>query len=384
MKVAKYNKQAETNEAEAPRKLSSSEKAKGGMIRKVLFVDDDPILRSALEKRLSTCADDFLFFTAGDGFEAVKLLKEHPFSLVILDLIMPRMDGMSLLGHLHEHFPDVPTVIVSSMPPEQLRALANHAGVVKAYSKPFRADALIDTIAKVLRREAEGGIMYSISPSVFLQLMEMDQKTCTIRIIDNTSGMGGILFFSEGRLLDARIGLERGIEAAYRAFSFDPATIFIRNTCPPLADRINSDLGPIIMRAASLRDEAEGDGNWDEEDEPSSTLDNFFARNSPSDQPKHVSSQQEQLAEQFRTILSKKFGRDFALRIAKKPYDSKTLTARLNELGTASGFSSCKGVIGDRPDQTIRFLLPTRPPLWLEVDRSCPRDALMRLLISVK
>ena len=70
------------------------------MIRKVLFVDDDQILRTAIEQRLSRQSDSFGLVTAVDGFDAVGKLKEHPVSLVVLDLVMPRMDGMSLIEHL--------------------------------------------------------------------------------------------------------------------------------------------------------------------------------------------------------------------------------------------------------------------------------------------
>ena len=87
--------------------------------------------------------------------------------------------------------------------------------------------------------------------------MEMDAKSCTIRIIDKASRQGGILYFHEGQLLDARVGALHGIEAAYEVFSWDSATIFMRNECEPRANTINSELTPIIMKAVGMKDEAE-------------------------------------------------------------------------------------------------------------------------------
>jgi len=350
------------------------------MIRKILFVDDDPILRLAVEKRLETCADDFLLLTASDGFEAVKLLKEHPFSLVILDLVMPRMDGISLIGHLKENYSDIAIVIISSMPADELQSLATDTTVIRALQKPFRADDLIDAIEIALHHEADGGIMYAISPSVFLQMMEMDQRTCTIRILDDASGEGGILFFSEGRLLDARIGLIRGIEAAHRVFSFDSATIFIRNDCPVVADNINSDLTGIIMRAVSLRDEAEGADGFDEDGASGSS----FAGDSVLPKELPTPPEIDRLVERFRALLIKNLGQDYGLQVSAAANNKPLLLNRLQALGEASGFAALRAVVGDEGRDTIRLLLPTRPPLRLELAASCPRDTLLRLLSPTK
>ena len=68
------------------------------MKRKVLFVDDDQILQRVTEKSLSAFNDQFELVVANDGFEAIKILEKIQVSLVCMDLIMPRMDGMGLLS----------------------------------------------------------------------------------------------------------------------------------------------------------------------------------------------------------------------------------------------------------------------------------------------
>ena len=70
------------------------------MVRKVLFVDDDQILRAAIEQRLGSYNDRFHLVTAVDGFDAVGKLKVHPVSLVVLDLVMPRLGGRETFGDL--------------------------------------------------------------------------------------------------------------------------------------------------------------------------------------------------------------------------------------------------------------------------------------------
>lgn len=227
------------------------------MVRRVLFVDDDEILRLAVEGRFRSFGDVFSLITARDGFDAVKILAKVSVSLVVLDLIMPRMDGMSLLAHIRENYPDIPVIIVSSMAAKDIQELARANSVEDYFEKPFLADELGAAIIRNLQAEADGGTMVDVSPTVFLQLMEMDGKSCTIRIFDNKTGDGGVLYFLDGELLDARIGKLHGIDAARKVFTWEHATVYMHNHCEPRENVIQSGLQSIIMEAVTFKDEAE-------------------------------------------------------------------------------------------------------------------------------
>jgi CheY-like chemotaxis protein len=227
------------------------------MKQRILFVDDDQVLRHLLQRHFAGFAESFTVVMVGDGFAAVKMLEKSAFSLVVLDLVMPRMDGMSLLTHLLENFPDIPVVSISAMEADQLGEYTSAGNVVAHLTKPFEKAQLSSLISTVLKKEATGGTLHDVSPAIFLQLMEMDGKTCTIRVLDERSTQGGILYFIDGQLVDARIGALRGIEAAYRVFTWERVTIFLRNSCSPRENVIGSELQPIIMKAAGMRDEAE-------------------------------------------------------------------------------------------------------------------------------
>jgi CheY-like chemotaxis protein len=227
------------------------------MVRNVLFVDDDQIMLLAIEKRFASFSDYFSIVKANDGFEAVQKLKDTSISLIVLDLKMPRMDGMSLLSHAREKYPDIPVIIVSGYRTAEMYKLAKAKGVIAYISKPFQVDDLGKIIMSTLQKEADGGIMHNVSPTVFLQLMEMEAKTCTIRILNKKTGMGGILYFIDGSLLDARVGEVKGLDAAYKLFGWDDVTIFIQNECAPIENVINSPLQPIIMKAVGMKDEEE-------------------------------------------------------------------------------------------------------------------------------
>lgn len=227
------------------------------MVRKVLFVEDDEILNLVVEKSLASYNEHFSMVMASDGFEALKMLETVSVSLVILDLIMPRMDGMTFLSHIKETYSDIPVILISAISTEEMPHLAEVEGIVTFLNKPLNIDEVGRHILRVLQNEAAGGIMLNVSPTMFLQLMEMECKTCTIRVVDRNSGDGGILYLSNGELLDARIGTLHGVEAACKLFSWDEVTVYVRNTCEPRENRINSALQPIIMRALAEKDEAD-------------------------------------------------------------------------------------------------------------------------------
>ena len=227
------------------------------MIRKILFVDDDQIFREAVAQRLSGYRDNFGLITAADGEEAMEHLKNQPLSMVIVNLVMEGMDGAHLVEHLGLLYPDLPVIVMSNVGDRQLAEMARTHSAYGYLSKPFKADDLIAMIQEVLGREAQGGIMNDVSPPVFMQLMEMDARTCTIRILDNHSNQGGIVFFNQGELYNARVGDVHGIEAAYRMFGWDRTTVYIKNECDVSENLIEMNLGTIIMTAVGLKDENE-------------------------------------------------------------------------------------------------------------------------------
>lgn len=340
------------------------------MIRKILLVDADRILRVATEKRLAAYSEHFSVITAADGLEAVNKLKELSFSLIITDLILPRLGGMSLLGHIREKYPDLPVIVISSMRAGEKLNIVKDSDIFAYLTKPFQADELVSLIMSSLRGESDGGIMYDVSPTVFLQLMEMESKTCTIRIFDKVSDAGGVLYFIDGRLVDARVDDLRGIDAAYRVFTWEVVTIFIHNECAPRENTINSDLQTIIMTAVGMKDEADSPdlAEDDEEDLPPHLADSHAAADSS--------------GHDLGMFLRKKVGEDCGIASCSFDETLSDTIDRLNELGADSGFGRFQvgyAVTGKKHD---RIILPGRPAPILKIDPGCSRDRIIDALQS--
>ena len=225
------------------------------MIKNVLLVDDDHEMLVALKEGFTQYRDSFAVQLAADGLKAVERLKSSVVSLVVTDLKMPRMDGLELLAHIMEYYPDIPVIIITGYSTPEMERMAKAGGAVGYIAKPFLIEDLARQILTALRKESEGGTLQNVSSGMFMQLIEMEQKTCTIRLEDKFSGQKGILFFHEGELLDARVNELQGEDAAYEIFAWDQVNLSIQNGCALRNKRIQAEMQHLILEAARRKDE---------------------------------------------------------------------------------------------------------------------------------
>lgn len=85
------------------------------MAHSILIVDDDIILRQMYEERLK--AEDFTVDSATDGEEALKIAKEKKFDLILLDIMMPKINGLDVLKMLKadEDTKNVPVILLTAL-----------------------------------------------------------------------------------------------------------------------------------------------------------------------------------------------------------------------------------------------------------------------------
>lgn len=85
--------------------------------------------------------------TARDGVEAIERINDDGYSVIVLDLMMPRLDGFGVLEHLEQHHPDKlrRTIIASAMPESEVVKRLN-VPVYRIHAKPFDMGRLIEDI----------------------------------------------------------------------------------------------------------------------------------------------------------------------------------------------------------------------------------------------
>ena len=130
---------------------------------KVLIVDDSAIVRQVLSRELARAHDLRVVATAPDPYVARdKILESRP-DVVLLDLEMPRMDGLSFLKKLMKHYP-LPVIIVSSLTPKggELAVEAINAGAVDVMCKPG-SSLSVNNMSEVLIEKIRGAAVARVS-----------------------------------------------------------------------------------------------------------------------------------------------------------------------------------------------------------------------------
>ena len=334
------------------------------MIKKVLLVDDDHEMLLALREGVQKYRDSFSVLLASDGIEAVKSLKKNIISMVVTDLKMPRMDGFKLLSHIMEHYPEIPVIIITGYSTPKMEKLARRGGAVGYIAKPFLIENLARQIMTGLRKECEGGILHSVSSAIFLQLVEMEQKTCTIRLEDKITGEEGILFFRDGELLDARVGELQGETAAYEIFSWDQVNLSIQNGSAVNEKRINSEMQHLVLEAARRKDEViAGDTSTSE------------IKTRP-----QIESDPILRIKKIREKIESEAGTDCGVEDIYQDNSWEPLLLHLSEVGNLFGLETLQLGYVDRDETNDHIILPGETTTVVEVNPKCPRDKLMKVL----
>ena len=119
---------------------------------KILIVDDDPDIRNVLNLLLRSDSETA---EAADGYAAVEYMQQNPETdLVILDVMMPGMDGIETCGKIREHS-NVPILFLTAKSAEQDRIAAYRSGGDDFLSKPFSQPELLAKVSSLLRRYRE-------------------------------------------------------------------------------------------------------------------------------------------------------------------------------------------------------------------------------------
>lgn len=114
----------------------------------VLVVDDDDGIRGALQALLED--EGYCVRAAGNGIEALAVCREGLPALIVLDLMMPKMDGATFMDVLRRGYATVPPVLVlsaSQRAPQQVQQM----GVEAYIAKPFDLDELLSTVERLVR-----------------------------------------------------------------------------------------------------------------------------------------------------------------------------------------------------------------------------------------
>ncbi|MEH0023103.1 MAG: DUF4388 domain-containing protein [Desulfobacter sp.] len=323
-----------------------------------LLFTDDPALRYAVETLVS--GRGISLAVTPSYREAMALVEQKCIALAAADVSRFPGKGRTLLEYIAEQSPDIRRLALSPTP---LNDAELSPGVdATRVGEPYGATVFRQAMDSEINCISGGGTMSNVSPHLFAQLLEMEGRTCILRVFDSRTTNGGMLAFRNGKLVAARFQTLAPMDAACRILAWETADIFIQNAEFSGEDRIREDLQSIIMKSAHLKDEAQDAA--------------------PPPEPRAAAhpaapEKQQSFAGRLKQHLDADPGNLQGIAdIFHNPGDDGLIRAS-QTMGDVFGFGRLK--LGYADDgSAAKVFIPGSPSTTLTLNAQCPRDGIIR------
>lgn len=233
-------------------------------MKHILIVDDHIKTVHMLSRTLIAYQDLFRVITAKDGQDAIDILGREKIDLVLTELNLPRINGIALIKHILQSGSDIPIIVMTAYGTPEIELKLNSIPRIKYFNKPLKTNAVIGEIFEKL--DIAFGQVDGVGLSSFLQLLEMECKTCTLTIISKNSKIGTI-YIVDGVLIAAETEKNKNEAAAYEILKWEAVKIHIVDGASKREPEITQSLMNILMEGAKQKDEIE-ESISEDSDEP--------------------------------------------------------------------------------------------------------------------
>jgi CheY-like chemotaxis protein len=172
---------------------------------RVLIADDDEVCREILQDAIQKEGVEVVL--ASDGVEALEKLSEDPSDILISDLNMPRMDGLTLLKHARQQHPQILTIIITGYGSLQSAIEAIRLGAYDYIQKPFR----IEEITVATRNAIDKVRILREKTFLLKELENLHQKLELVEAVKNIRAKDEESFPSEEDLKESSLRLYSGV-----------------------------------------------------------------------------------------------------------------------------------------------------------------------------
>src|SRR5438034_2643186 len=122
---------------------------------RILVIEDEPRIQEFVTRGLT--AEGFTVEACGDGASGLERALQESFDLVILDLLLPGIDGLTLLSEVHRRRPELPVLILSARSDLSTKLRGFELGAQDYLAKPFSLDELLARVRVHIRRSGGNG-----------------------------------------------------------------------------------------------------------------------------------------------------------------------------------------------------------------------------------
>jgi DNA-binding NarL/FixJ family response regulator len=225
---------------------------------KILILDDEVDWLNVCREMLEQLPSKLEIRTVSTGSRAVALLDVEPFRLLICDLKMPTMDGLQVLTIVRRRFPELRTVVLTSLDDEEFRSRAYALGVDLFWLKADmqqNPQMFLDCLESLMDRDMEMGFR-GIQSKSLMDIIQMECLSRSSTVLRLTRGpLVARLWIQEGELIDAEVEGVRG-EAAFRKILLWRSGTFENFPAEPKRERtITKSINFLLLESAQTFDE---------------------------------------------------------------------------------------------------------------------------------
>ncbi len=204
---------------------------------KILVVDDEELIRNVIREYL--IMEEYTVDEANDGLEAITKAKENDYNLIIMDIMMPKMDGYQACKEIKK-IRDVPFIMLSARSEEYDKLIGFDLGIDDYVTKPFSPKELVARVKAILKRNATDNYTYKFEGLTINDLaheVRVDDKKINLTpkeydllkyLVTNKNialsreqlltNIWGYDFFGDDRTIDTHIKTLRNSLGKYRKF----------------------------------------------------------------------------------------------------------------------------------------------------------------------
>ena len=232
-------------------------------VKRVLFVDDNPQFLDMIGELMSRLAgSQWEIHVAQNVGQAMNLISEKNIDLVVLDVLMPVVDGMQFLGLLNRKHPNVLKAVLTGDASEMHRTICMSRGAEIFLAKP-QAEAewqiIFDSLNHLGRfqpQEGFRGVLRRVGLQDVLQMECLSRNSALLEI--NTKELRGLIYIFEGQIVHAEAGDRTGIEAFNFLMGLTGGEFAQKPYVTPSQVTITDSWEFLLMEAARKRDEIFG------------------------------------------------------------------------------------------------------------------------------
>lgn len=227
---------------------------------KILLLDDDPDVLDLYQQMLLQLPSKPEVHIATSGARAMALLDSEPFSVLVSDLKMPKMDGLQVLTIVRRKYPQLRTIVLTGVADEDMRTRAYGMGIDLYLEKPGNAkelNFLMECIESLLDRERTGSGFRGVQSKSLVDLIQLECLSGSSSLLKITNGkLEGRIWIQNGEVTDASTPDARAEDAFKRILSWKTGNFEILPGDPGRPRTITSSYQGLLLDTVQAQDEA--------------------------------------------------------------------------------------------------------------------------------